>query len=63
MNRSENSQVKRKGANGLGVVYRGLPVANKEFTGVVGGVDRLIGPRSGWDPYEVWRTRVKGSVR
>jgi hypothetical protein len=26
-------------------------------------LDRLATPRSGWDPYEVWRTRVKASAR
>jgi hypothetical protein len=26
----------------------------------LGGLER---PQSGWDPYEVWRTRVKGSPR
>jgi hypothetical protein len=27
----------------------------------VNGGDRLANPHSGWDPYEVWRTRVKGA--
>ena len=26
-------------------------------------LDRLAAPRSGWDPYEVWRTRVKASAK
>jgi hypothetical protein len=28
----------------------------------VNGLDRLARPQSGWDPYEVWRTRVKGAA-
>ena len=36
--------------------------ANEDFSP---GTDRLAHltpvPRAGWDPYEVWRTRVKGS--
>jgi hypothetical protein len=54
--------MKRKGAEGAGVVYRMSPVANKEFAGMVNGLDRPSPPQSGWDPYEVWRTRVKGSA-
>jgi len=26
-------------------------------------LDRLATPRPGWDPYEVWRTRVKASAK
>jgi hypothetical protein len=37
------------------------PATNDEFTGVVNGLDKLPPPQSGWDPYEVWRTRVKAS--
>ncbi|TLZ44836.1 MAG: PAS domain-containing protein [Gammaproteobacteria bacterium] len=36
------------------------PATNEEFTGMVNGLARLARPQSGWDPYEVWRTRVKG---
>jgi hypothetical protein len=60
--------VKRKSAEG---VTAGPPVtraANEEFPGGVNGLDRITSdriayPRSGWDPYEVWRTRVKASSR
>lgn len=34
--------------------------ASEEFTGMVHGRE-MARPQSGWDPYEVWRTRVKGS--
>jgi len=52
--------MKRKGAEGLAAVYRKSPAANEEFTAMVKALDRLARPQSGWDPYEVWRTRVKG---
>jgi len=50
--------MKRKGAAGRESVYRKSPVTEK-FTGAVKGLARLIRPQAGWDPYEVWRTRVK----
>lgn len=34
---------------------------DQELTGTVKGLDRLAGLQSGWNPYEVWLTRVKGS--
>jgi hypothetical protein len=52
--------MKRKGAAARAAVYRISPAANEQFTGRVNGLDRLARPQSGWDPYEVWRTRVKG---
>jgi hypothetical protein len=52
----------RNGAEGLAAVNRMSPAAKEEFTGMVNGVDRLAGPQSGWDPYEVWRTRVKAAA-
>ena len=53
--------MKRNGAGGGDAVYRMSPVANEPFTARVNGLDRLARPQSGWDPYEVWRTRVKGT--
>jgi len=53
--------VKTQGAAGLIAEYRWSPAAKEEFTGMVNGPDRLARPQSGWDPYEVWRTRVKMS--
>ena len=50
----------RKEAEALAAVNRMSPVSGG-FTGTVHGRDRLARPQSGWDPYEVWRTRVKGS--
>jgi hypothetical protein len=53
--------MKRKAAEGLAAVHRVSPAANEEFTGIANGVDWVTRPQSGWDPYEVWRTRVKDS--
>jgi hypothetical protein len=56
--------VKRKSAEeGLTAGPGVTPAANEEFPGMLSGLDRLAYPRSGWDPYEVWRTRVKASSR
>ncbi|HEY6824660.1 MAG TPA: hypothetical protein VI195_09475 [Steroidobacteraceae bacterium] len=65
--------MKRKGAEGFPARERLTPAANEEFTGTVNDLsrpelgrrdlDRLATPRSGWDPYEVWRTRVKASAK
>jgi hypothetical protein len=51
----------RKGAEGLAAVERRSPAAKEEFTAMVNGLDGLARPQSGWDPYEVWRTRVKAA--
>ncbi len=53
--------MKAQGAAGLAAEYRVSPAAKQEFTAMVNGLDRLARPQSGWDPYEVWRTRVKAS--
>ena len=55
--------MKRKNAEGIPARQRLTPAANEEFPGLVTGSERLSYPRSGWDPYEVWRTRVKASAR
>lgn len=55
--------MKTKGAEGLPAGPPVPPAANEEFTGTVDGLQWLERPRSGWDPYEVWRTRVKASSR
>ena len=64
--------MKRKGAE-IPARQPLTPAANDEFTGTVDDLsrddlarhdlDRLAAPRSGWDPYEVWRTRVKASAK
>jgi hypothetical protein len=53
--------MKREGAEGPAGVDRESPTASVGFTARANGLDRLAPPPSGWDPYEVWRTRVKGS--
>ena len=65
--------MKRKGAEGIPARQALTPAANEEFSVTVSevsrydlgrrGLDRLSTPRSGWDPYEVWRTRVKASAK
>jgi hypothetical protein len=39
---------------------RVAPATTEEFTETRWGLSRLAHPLWGWDPYEVWRTRVKG---
>lgn len=53
--------MKRKAAEGLAADHRIPPAANEEFTAMANGLDGAARARSGWDPYEVWRTRVKES--
>jgi len=48
----------REGVEGLPVERAGTSAANEEFTGAVNPRDAL-GRERGWDPYEVWRTRVR----
>jgi len=55
--------MKRKGAEGLPAVKRLSPAANEDFNGTTAEPDTRTYARSGWDPYEVWRTRVKASSR
>jgi hypothetical protein len=50
-------------AEGLAAPHGMSPAANEEFTEMVPGLDWLARPQSAWDPYEVWRTRVKVSSR
>ena len=53
--------MKRKAAEGLAAAHRMSAAANEEFTAMTNGLERVARPQSGWDPYEVWRTRVKVS--
>jgi hypothetical protein len=53
--------MKRKAAQGLAAAHRMPPAANEEFTAMANGLDRVARVRLSWDPYEVWRTRVKES--
>ena len=54
--------MKRKAATGLAVAGRMSSAANEEFAATAdaaGGMEER--PQPGWNPYEVWRTRVKES--
>jgi hypothetical protein len=51
--------MKPEGAEGLAAVYPVSPAANEERTGMANALSGLARPQLGWDPYEVWRTRVK----
>jgi hypothetical protein len=54
--------MKRKGVAGLPAVHRITPAANEDFAGLAEAMEEGLGrPHAGWDPYEVWRTRVKVS--
>jgi hypothetical protein len=53
--------MKREKAGGLVRSDRRSPTANRELTARGNGLDTVAAPRLRWDPYEVWRTRVKGS--
>ncbi len=49
----------RDNAEGLPVEQRAeTTAANEEFTGIVSRLDATR-REGGWDPYEVWRTRVR----
>lgn len=48
----------RKGTEGLLVERRPESAANEEFTGILNRRDTSA-REAGWDPFEVWRTRVK----
>lgn len=41
--------------------HRLAPAAKKQVTALVKALDGAVRPEAGWDPYEVWRTRVKAS--
>ena len=44
-----------------GVIRRVSPAANAGIPELVNGLGALARRQSDWDPYEVWRTRVKES--
>lgn len=54
----------KKGAQELPADRRLTAAANEEFSGGVASAVREPEPvKSGWDPYEVWATRVKAAAR
>jgi hypothetical protein len=57
-NRGELKQMIRKGTEGLSVERGPEVAANEEFTGILNRRDTIVRD-AGWDPFEVWRTRVR----
>ena len=55
--------MKRKGAQGIPAGDGLTPAANEEFAELVRELRGVGDSRKGWDPYEVWRTRVKTFLR
>ena len=55
--------MKRKGAQGIPASNGVTPAANEEFAEMVNRWQGVQESRVGWDPYEVWRTRVKSFSR
>jgi hypothetical protein len=63
-NKQERRTMKSKGAEGLPADPQDSLAANEEeFREVNGDYERLSRRQSGWDPYDVWRTRVKTASR
>ena len=54
--------MKRKSVEGFPAEPTQHVAANEEFADNADGYARLT-ERSGWDPYDVWRTRVKNVAR
>jgi hypothetical protein len=54
--------MKRKGVDGLPVIHRTARAANEEFPVTASDRGGLARTQPGWDPYEVWRDRVRESV-
>ena len=52
--------MKSKGVEGLPADPQQSLAANEDFTGSDENFEQLR-PHSGWDPYDVWRTRVKNT--
>jgi len=51
--------MKSKGAEGYPADSQEPLAANEEFPSDLDDYERVSGSRIGWDPYDVWRTRVK----
>ena len=60
-NKQERRKMKIKGVEGLPADLQESLAANEEFADIAEGDERVLHTHSGWDPYEVWRTRVKGT--
>jgi hypothetical protein len=58
-NKQERTTMKSKGAEGLPADSQAPVAANEEFAEPLDDYERVTGALSGWNPYDVWRTRVK----
>lgn len=54
--------MKSKGAQEFYNDRRVITAANEEFSGAVSAVRATTQGGAGWDPYEVWVTRVKAAA-
>ena len=54
--------MKSKGAQEFPNDRRASAAANEEFSGAVNALRGTAQTQSGWDPYEVWLTRVKAAA-
>jgi hypothetical protein len=59
--RQVRGKMKRKAPQRLAAGHGMSPAANEEFTAMANGLGGVARAHPGWDPYEVWRTRVKKS--
>jgi hypothetical protein len=59
--KQERRMMTQEGAQGIPADAQGAAAANEDFIATANGADP-VSPRLGWDPYEVWRTRVKLSA-
>jgi hypothetical protein len=59
-NKQERRTMESKGVEGIPADPQESVAANEEFGEQVDGYASVTQSPAGWDPYEVWRTRVKG---
>ena len=58
-NKQERRTMKSKGVEGLPADPQESLAANEDFSGTEEEAFSRLRSESGWDPYDVWRTRVK----
>jgi hypothetical protein len=62
-NKQERRVMKSTGVDGLPAGPQEADAANEEFHDELDSYQSPTHMHSGWDPYEVWRTRVKTSSK
>jgi hypothetical protein len=60
-NKQEHTAMQGKSAEGIPVDSLESLAANEDFVEVADDLESLTQTHSGWNPYDVWRTRVKSS--